>query len=145
MYKTILVPLDGSTRAETILPHVEQLAHRFEATVIFLLVIEPSNLVSTTHGTHLDLWLDEIRWRTEKAESYLATLQGEFREKGITAQVRVGKGAIIENIINTAELEGADLIAMASHGHTGLARVFYGSITAGILQRVNRPLLLVRA
>jgi len=43
------------------------------------------------------------------------------------------------------EREGADLIAMASHGRTGLARVFYGSVAAGILHKVDRPLLLIRS
>jgi nucleotide-binding universal stress UspA family protein len=40
---------------------------------------------------------------------------------------------------------GADLIALASHGRSGLSQVFYGSVAAGLLQRVSRPLLLVRA
>jgi nucleotide-binding universal stress UspA family protein len=54
-------------------------------------------------------------------------------------------GAIVAEIIDAAEREGADLIAMASHGRTGLARVFYGSVAAGVLHRVDRPLLLVRS
>ena len=41
--------------------------------------------------------------------------------------------------------EDADLIAMASHGRTGLARVFYGSVATGVLHKVDRPLLLIRA
>ena len=48
-------------------------------------------------------------------------------------------------IIDVAEREDADLIAMASHGHTGLARVFYGSVAAGVLNKADRPLLLIRA
>jgi nucleotide-binding universal stress UspA family protein len=51
----------------------------------------------------------------------------------------------VEAITKTAELEGADLIAMASHGRTGLSQVFYGSVAAGVLHRANRPLLLVRS
>ena len=44
-----------------------------------------------------------------------------------------------------AARENADLIAMASHGRTGLGRVFYGSVAAGVLHRADRPLLLIRA
>ena len=54
-------------------------------------------------------------------------------------------GIPVTTILEMAEQENADLIAMASHGRTGLARVFYGSVTAGIMQQVDRPLLLIRA
>jgi nucleotide-binding universal stress UspA family protein len=93
MYNTILVPLDGSKRAEAILAHVEQLAHRFGASVVLLQVIEP----------------------------------------------------VVNTIIEAAKSEEADLIALASHGRTGLSRVYYGSVAAGVLHRVDRPLLLVRS
>jgi nucleotide-binding universal stress UspA family protein len=43
-----------------------------------------------------------------------------------------------------ADREQADLIAMASHGRTGLARVFYGSVASGVLNQADRPLLLIR-
>ncbi len=46
---------------------------------------------------------------------------------------------------DSIEQEDADLIAIASHGRTGLAQVFYGSVAAGVLQRIDRPLLLIRA
>ena len=78
-------------------------------------------------------------------EAYLATTQGEFREKGITARTRIAQGPVVEAIIDAAEREGADLIAMASHGRTGLPQVFYGSVAAGVLHCVDRPLLLIRS
>ena len=48
MYKKILVPLDGSKRAEAILPHVEELAHRFDAKIVFLEIIEPIKMFAPT-------------------------------------------------------------------------------------------------
>ena len=51
----------------------------------------------------------------------------------------------VEAIIKTAEREKADLIALTSHGRTGLSRVFYGSVAAGVLHRIDRPLLLIRS
>ena len=57
----------------------------------------------------------------------------------------VEQGPVVGTILNVAEREQVDLIAMASHGRTGLARVFYGSVAAGILQQVDRPLLLIRS
>jgi nucleotide-binding universal stress UspA family protein len=87
----------------------------------------------------------ELEQRTREAETYLAGLQGEFREKGISARARIAYGPVVEAIIDAAEREGVDLIAIASHGRSGLPRVFYGSVAAGVLHRVDRPLLLVRS
>ena len=145
MYNTILVPLDGSKRAEAILPHMEELAGRYGAEVIFLQVVEPVPLVVGLQGAPMVLPQQELDQRTKRAQSYLAARQVEFREKGIEARTRVTYGPVVEAIIKTAEREGADLIAMASHGRGGLSRVFYGSVAAGVLHRVDRPLLLIRS
>lgn len=143
MYQTVLVPLDGSKRAEAILPHVEELAGRYKAQVVFLQVIELVPYV--TEASFFDLSQETFTQWAAEAQAYLAGIQGKFREKGIETRTRVESGPVVETIINVAEGEGADLIAMASHGRTGLSRVFYGSIAAGVLQRVDRPLLLIRS
>ncbi len=145
MYRTILVPLDGSGRAEAILPHVEGLAHCFEARVILLRVLEPTRPIVDPHESQLTVYLEELKRREEEAQAYLAAKRGEFRGMGIETEFRVAHGPVVETIINVADQEGADLIAMASHGRTGLAHVFYGSVAAGVLNRVSRPLLLIRS
>ena len=146
MYNTILVPLDGSKRAEAILPHVENLAQCYGAKVIFLQVVQPSQLVVVGPGmVYPSLDQAEFELELKEAQAYLAARQGEFREKGIEARTQVAHGPIVEEIINAADRENVDLIAMASHGRTGLARVFYGSVAAGLLHRVDRPLLLIRS
>ena len=81
----------------------------------------------------------------QRAKDYLAGLKEEFREKDIPAKLFVEEGPVVGSIISVAEREGVDLIAMASHGRTGLSHVFYGSVAAGVLHLVNRPLLLIRA
>jgi nucleotide-binding universal stress UspA family protein len=145
IYKTILVPLDGSRRAEAILGHVEELAQRYRARVILLRVVEPVPLVTVPETAYTQLHQQELERRARRAESYLVTIQGEFREKGIKAEVCVDYVSVVEAIIETAQREDADLIAMASQGRSGLSRVFYGSVAAGVLHRVDRPLLLVRS
>lgn len=144
MYKKILVPLDGSKRAERILTHVEQLAHNFGAQVIFLHVVE-HHYVYTTPLNPIDI--DEISTEalTKQAESYLAGLVGEFRKKNIKSKAVVEQGSTSHTIMNIAEREKIDLIAMASHGRSGLSRVYYGSVAASVLHLVDRPILLVRA
>jgi nucleotide-binding universal stress UspA family protein len=145
MYKTILVPLDGSKRAEAILPHVGQLAQCYEAKVVFFRVVEPPPLMVTPGQPDLAFHHQELERRTEEAELYLKSIEGEFRQLGIKAQVELGHGAVVEAIIGAAARHEADLIALASHGRSGLAQVFYGSVAAGVLQRVDRPLFLVRS
>ena len=145
MYKTILVPLDGSPRAERVLPHVEGLAQLCSATVIFLQVVEWNTEFKDQHGSLPEKGFELAKQREKKVHTYLDSWKGEFREKGIVARTYVERGPVVRTIIRVAEREGADLIAMASHGHSGISRVFYGSVAAGVLQHVDRPLLLVRA
>ena len=72
MYQVVLVPLDGSKRAEAILPHVEELAGRHQAQVVLLQVIELVSDVSYMAGTSFDLSQGTFtRWTTE-AEDYLS-------------------------------------------------------------------------
>jgi nucleotide-binding universal stress UspA family protein len=145
MYKSILTPLDGSKTAESILKHVEELARRFDAKVVFLQVIEPTTFIAGSETAFYAQYEEEVEKKKKRAEVYLAAIKGEFREKGIESKVRVVNGPIVDAIIAAAESENADLIAIASHGRSGLSRVFYGSVAAGILNRAERPLLLIRS
>jgi nucleotide-binding universal stress UspA family protein len=145
LYETILVPLDGSKRAEGILTHVESLAQRYRAKVIFVQVIEPYPLVVLPDMPSGELHRPKVERIIQEAQTYLATLQGEFREKGIEAETEVVSGPVVSEILNAADKIGASLIAMTSHGRTGLSRVFYGSVAAGVLNRIDRPLLIIRA
>jgi nucleotide-binding universal stress UspA family protein len=144
MYHKILVPLDGSKRAERILPHVEELARRYKAKVIFLQVVEYKT-VPTTEGAFINLTEQEFDQAKKQAGTYLEGIQGEFREKNIESKIYVTHGPVAGGIIDTAAQEGVDLIALASHGRGGLSRVFYGSVAAGLLHRVDRPLLIIRS
>ena len=145
MYNTILVPLDGSHRAETILPHVEELALCTKAKVVLLRVIDPADSLAGLESLPLDTSQQLIKEQNETAKAYLTAKQGELTQQGLTVQFRMRFGPVVQSIIEVAQEENADLIAIASHGRTGLARIFYGSVAAGLLQRADRPLLLIRA
>jgi nucleotide-binding universal stress UspA family protein len=145
MYNYILVPLDGSKRAEAILPHVEELAKRYDAQVIFLQVVESVPVPVGPEGTSGAVQQPELERQTEQAVSYLTGMQEEFRARDIEARKCVYYGPVVQAIINAAECECADLVAMASHGRSGLSQVFYGSVAVGVLHRIDRPLLLVRS
>ena len=145
MYEVILVPLDGSPRAEAILPYVEEMALARHSKVIFLQVIEPSSLMVTPYDM-VPYYDTELAERVvAEANTYVAARQGEFRAKGIDTEGLVMQGAVVRAILDVAEEKNVGLIAMASHGRSGLGRVFYGSVAAGVLHSADRPLLLVRA
>ncbi|MEX1018239.1 MAG: universal stress protein [Litorilinea sp.] len=145
MYKMILVPLDGSERAERILPYVEDMASVRGSTIVFMQVVEPAATMVTPYDMvpYYDAELME-RW-VEEAKQYLQQLQATFTEKGITTKGFVEQGPVVRTILEVAEREDVDLIALASHGRTGLGRVFYGSVAAGLLQQADRPMLLIRS
>ena len=144
MYKKILVPLDGSKRAEMIRPHVRELASRFHATVILIMVIE--HIYTTGTGeTYSSINEKALKAKLKDSESYLDGIVAKFQNKGITCKKLISQGPVVEKIIEAANTEDVDLIAMTSHGYGGLARIFYGSVAAGILHRVDRPIFIVRS
>jgi len=145
MYKKILVPLDGSPRAEAILAHVEGLAACVEATVILLQIVEPHIVYTSPYDAYPELNQAEAQRREEQVKAYLAGWQEKLAAKGIDTHWRAEYGPVVLTILDVAASEEVDLVAMASHGRSGLARVFYGSVAAGVLNRIDRPLLLIRS
>ena len=145
MYNTILVPLDGSKRAERILSHVEEMARRYNAKVVFLQVKEEALMLGYDEVIDISRYHQERERMKKEAESYLSDLEGEFREKGIETRKLISYGPVVKAILNAAEQEDADLIAIASHGYGGLSRIFYGSVAAGVLNCVDRPMLIIRS
>jgi nucleotide-binding universal stress UspA family protein len=149
MYNTILVPLDGSDLAEAILPHAEIMALNHNSTLVFLQVLELPHLVGLPKGEIYDalpqMTPAEVNQHVQKAHRYLDGLVKRVERRGIVARTLVEYGPIVVTIMRVARQENADLIAMASHGRGGMTDVFYGSVAAGILQRIDRPLLIVRA
>jgi nucleotide-binding universal stress UspA family protein len=145
MYERILVPLDGSRRAEAIMPHLKTLAHCFGAKVIILQVVEPAYIPSdpASYLPELESELNEHRKR--EAENYLHSWKQRLGSQEIEAEVKVEMGPVVETIIKVSQDENVDLIAMASHGRSGFSRVIYGSVANGVLQKIDRPILLIRS
>ncbi|MBU0665609.1 MAG: universal stress protein [Proteobacteria bacterium] len=146
MYNTILVPLDGSKRAEAILNHVEEMAKKLGARIILLTCIEQKLVYSGDVEISAIVQSDEdMVQQTNTAKSYLKEVQTKLEQQGLKVSTTIIQGPPVEAILTVAAQKNADLIAIASHGRSGLGRVFYGSVAAGILQRADRPLLIIRA
>lgn len=144
MYHTVLVPLDGSERAETILPHVQDIAQRYQAKVVFMSVLELPHTVVAPDGIYVPSQAI-VEEQHHEIESYLNKQAEAFKNLGLEAEIHVAHGRTVDAICHAASEYGADLVALASHGRSGLAQVFYGSVAAGVLHRIDRPLLLIRA
>jgi nucleotide-binding universal stress UspA family protein len=88
---------------------------------------------------------DEMDLIRNRVTSYLETTGENMKKRGviITTMVRTGNAA--EEILKATEETGADLIAMSTHGRSGLRRLAFGSITDKVLRGANVPVLMVRA
>lgn len=140
MYQRILVPLDGSKRAEAILPQVESLAQQCGARIILLEVLEPLTHYAATVVP--DLISAGATQRTAGVKQYVHDLQANLQARGLTVDAIVKRGPIVETILDVAREEAVDLIALASHGYSGLTRLLHGSVAAEILHRARTPLLI---
>jgi nucleotide-binding universal stress UspA family protein len=150
MYNKILVPLDGSERAEEILPHVVKLALKFQSTVTLMQVVEIKIGAEGVEfmpmaGGSVELVVRAVEVDKQLTETYLNKIKSRLQAQGVDTKVRVAFGSVVAAVISAAQQENVDLIAMASHGRTGAACVFYGCVTAGVLHRIDRPLLIIRS
>ena len=142
MFKKILVPLDGSVLAERALPYAEALGYKFEAELILLWVLHPL-VVLSDYGAHTYDTLIEIE--KQEARTYLTTRQIDLAKKGLSVRIEILDGPAAEEIIDFADREQVDMIAMCTHGRSGLQRWVYGSVATKVLQQAPCPILLVKA
>lgn len=145
--ETLLVPLDGSELAESVLPHVEALAKQRNPEgmkAVLLTVCEPPvNPVYDPQGMPLD-WPDHMERSKSEAKKYLNGVAGRIERAGLAVSVEIVGGEVAEGIIESAERNAADLIVMATHGRSGIKRWAYGSVAERVLQGATSPVFLVR-
>jgi nucleotide-binding universal stress UspA family protein len=142
--RRILVPLDGSTVAEQVLPSVTDVALALDAEMILFQVpiIHVSGSLSgewylPIHGV--------METATQDAEAYLERTAAGLRERGVAVSTTTGIGGVADSIIGYAQANQVDLIAMCTHGRTGLGRWVLGSVSDRVLRGSRVPILLVRA
>ena len=149
MYKTVLVPLDGSELAELVLPHVEMLAKAGvePAEVVLLRVCELARMVMGGYGEAVGQMaiLTEQAAAACKADAveYLAAMEKRLKEKGLKVRTVLLEGDSANEILEYATNNPVDLIAMGTHGRSGISRWAYGSVASKVLRGIATPLLLV--
>ena len=141
MFEHILVPLDESLAAESVLPHVAAIAELTGAHVTLIRVLE----IPTTAG-HVQP-TDPVEWQLhhDAAGSYLAGVAKQLKASGITAENRILEGNPASCIIAHAREEGVDLVALATHGRTGVTGSELGAVAHKTILGAHVPLLLVRS
>jgi nucleotide-binding universal stress UspA family protein len=143
MYSKILIPLDGSKLAEAVLPYARYLARRCKIPVELLCAIDVGEFAMYTPIERAPLLEKLIRHETASAENYLRTVADTFHGADVTRTVRTGRPDDV--IVDAAERHAGILIAMASHGRSGLGRFLLGSVAEKVLRGARNPLLIVRA
>ena len=143
MYKRVVVPLDGSSLAECMLHFVVDIAGPLDLEVVLLRVVKPVPPV-VTEGSRTMI-VDDVAARLADARRYLAPLADELRAKGVRVRTEVRHGQpIVDEIIEGARQAGADLIAMTTHGRSGLGRLLFGSVAEAVLRQAEIPVFLMR-
>ena len=126
MYKRIMVTLDGSELAQTALLHALNLCRALGATLVLLHV------------------RDARQGSPEAARRFLDFTRRQYANDGVAIETLVREGPVAEAIVRAAEEQQIDMIAMATHGRSGLQRAVYGSVAEQVLRSSTKPVLLVR-
>ena len=143
MYRRAIVPLDGSELAETIIPFLIEIAGPLDMSVVLLRVLEPLTPV-VVEGSSTVI-LENIEARRREAEEYLAPLAADLRTRGVAVETAVRRGQpVSDEIVAAARETGADLIAMTTHGRSGLGRLLFGSVAEALLRQAQVPVFLLR-
>ena len=136
--RRILVALDGSSLSETILPVAEEWAKEDDAEVILLrAVLADDRLLHDPDAAEVQV--------VGEVEAYLEAVAERLERRGLTRVRRlVGHDEPATAIVETVRRDGVDLIAMATHGRSGLRRVLVGSVAEAVVRAVPVPVLLLR-
>jgi nucleotide-binding universal stress UspA family protein len=131
MYEQILVPLKGDSSDEPILEHAGALAAVTGGRVTLLHVVH-------SHSR------DEGAYLAQQVQIYLDEKAAAIREKGISVATKIVSAEPAEGIIAAAREIGAQLIVMATHGHSEVRHLFLGSVTEDVVRGSDTPVLLIR-
>jgi nucleotide-binding universal stress UspA family protein len=140
----ILVPLDGSPVAESVVPFVETLARRLNASVVLFQAIAPGAVTSSVPEVSPYL-ADVVSFLQADAEIYLGRIADDLVRKGLEVSTMVTVESPESGIVNAANDLKADLVALATHGRSGVARWVMGSTADAVVRRAGLPCLVVRA
>ncbi len=141
-----VVPLDGSEESEASIPWVTEMALKLKMQVSLLQVIEVGYRIAPSGYGWVVLAQDQLQSDEAKAKEYLESVRSRLTKDGVAVEnVLVKQGDPAEEITGFAAETGGDLIAMSTHGRSGIGRWALGGVASKVLNGSNVPVLLVRA
>ncbi len=140
MFKRILVPLDGSERAERALPVAARLAHATSGALLLLRVISPSDLLAPSAASVVEA----ISTKHDRANAYLREVMHRPGLADIPIECQLWEGDAASAILDDAALRQIDVIVMSSHGQGGLLRWALGSVAEHVARHATMPVLVIR-
>lgn len=143
MFSSILVPVDGSGPADRAVGLALQVARATGARLWFVNVISDSEIVLDAEAPLVNPQA-RIDVERSKADALLSAAAATAKASGVQADIECVEGEPIDRIVAFATERGCDLIAMGTHGRSGLARLLLGSVTEGVLRHSHVPVLCIR-
>lgn len=143
MYTKIIVPVDGSTLAEGVLPYVRSLARQLELPVTLLQVIDPEVVSSYTTARDVSQYDTIMAAMKVSSDEYLRKAAALFGEP-LRVDSLIEMGSPADTIVRVAARDSRTLIAMATHGRSGFQRWTMGSVADKVLHAASNHLLLIR-
>lgn len=141
MLEHILLPLDGSSLAERVLPHALALSEAFQSKLTLLRVVYQEK-EDNQHGV-----VNPMDWQMRKseAESYLKSVQSHLKEVDVESEIQIMEGKPAQQIIGFAQDENVDMIILSSHGSSGISAWNINSTVQKVLLRAFMPVMIIRA
>jgi nucleotide-binding universal stress UspA family protein len=143
-FRRLLVPLDGSRAAAAILPYVRRLASLRGTTIVLFQAVPRTIPVAAMEAPPPPAVLDADEQSREETKRYLEGVAADLRAEGFDAEWHMRTAEPAGAILELARELDADLIAMTTHGRTGLGRLVFGSVAEQVLRRSPAPVFLVR-
>jgi len=143
----VLIPIDGSQFSLQILPYVARFLRPEENELILLGVAEEPQMVAIEGpgSENLTIYVDQAEASIQaNFDDEMLPYRRMLEKDGFTVSTRVRFGDPIPEIEQCIEAEAIDLVAMTTHGRTGLSRILFGSVALHVLQHATVPVLLYR-
>ncbi len=142
----IIVPLDGSERGEAALPYVEEIARVSHGEIVLLHILEKQYHFATAADSYVQIPYTAEEMKPIKAEvqAYLDKVSQRLLAKGLHVRSEMLEGKPAEAIITFSGKTGINMIAISTHGRTGLSRVVFGSVTDKVIHSSCARVLIVR-
>lgn len=147
VYRRIVVPLDGSWRAESVLPFAVRIARKYGAELLLAHVISKPEVMTAglDDAEANDFVMKLSQYNEQNARAYLDRMQSRLASGGIAVRSIVEKeGDVRERLLQLAERRGADLIVMSARGKGAIHNMSCGNVARHIAGHTKSPLLLIR-